>query len=53
MKIMDKSKRAYDTSVEATRALELAIQKDNRKCENSCTRLKSVLYSLWIMTFKA
>lgn len=52
-KIIDKNKRAFDTSVEATRALELALQKDNRKCENSCTRLKSVIYSLWILTFKA
>lgn len=30
VKITDKSKRAYDISMESTRALELAIQKDNR-----------------------
>ncbi len=53
VKIIDKSKRAFDTSVESTRALELAIQKDTRQCSNSCTRLKSVVYSGYLMTFKA
>jgi hypothetical protein len=49
---MDKSKRAYDTSLESTRALELAIQKDTRQCSNSCTRFKSVIYSTWLLLFK-
>lgn len=53
VKIMDKSKRAYDTSMESTRALELAIQKDVRQCSNTCTRLKSVFYSTWLLMFKA
>lgn len=30
VKIMDKSKRAYDCSIESTRALEMAITKDDR-----------------------
>jgi len=53
VKITDKSKRAFDTSLESTRALELAIQKDNRQCSNCYVRLKSVVYSTWILLFKA
>jgi len=49
---MDKSKRAYDCSIESTRALELAIAKDERSCSTCPTRFKSVIYSLWIMFFK-
>ena len=30
IKIIDKTKRAFDTSVESTRALEIALSKDNR-----------------------
>jgi hypothetical protein len=52
VKIMDKSKRAYDCSIESTRALELAISKDERSCSTCPTRFKSVIYSLWIMFFK-
>lgn len=53
IKIVDKSKRAFDTSVDSTRALELAIQKDVKTCSYSFTRLKSIFYSAWILLFKA
>jgi len=53
VKIMDKSKRAYDCSIESTRALEMAITKDDRQCSNCPTRFKSICYSVWILMFKA
>lgn len=52
IKIVDKSKRAFDISVESTRALELALQKDQKTCSNVLTRFKSVLYSIWLLLLK-
>lgn len=52
VKIIDKSKRAYDISIESTKALEKALHKDKKRCKNTCVRSKSVFYSLWIMLFK-
>ena len=52
VRIIDKSKRAYDISHESTKALELVLQKDKKRCKHSCVRTKSVFYSLWIMLFK-
>lgn len=52
VRIIDKSKRAFDISVESTKALELVLQKDRKRCKHNCARMKSVLYSLWILTFK-
>lgn len=52
VKIVDKNKRAYDTSVESTRALELVLQKDRKRCKHNCARTKSVFYSMWILLFK-
>lgn len=52
VKILDKSKRAYDCSIESTRALEMAVHKDDRSCSTCPTRFKSVVYSLWIMLLK-
>lgn len=52
VQIVDKSKRAFDISVEATRLLEIKLQKEKKHCKHSCTRLKSVFYSLFILLFK-
>lgn len=52
VRIIDKSKRAFDISVESTKALEMVLQKDKKRCKHNCARTKSVFYSLWIMLFK-
>ena len=52
VKIIDKSKRAYEYSVESTRALELAVINDANKCSNCYTNIRSTAYSAWILMFK-
>jgi len=53
VKICDKSKRAFDISPESTEALLIALKKDPRQCKNCFMRLRSVFYSMWLLTFKA
>ena len=53
IKIFDKSIRAFDISPSSTEALVLALKKDRRSCKNSCTRFKSIFYSIWLLIFKA
>lgn len=53
IKIIDKSKRAFEVSYDSSRALELALNRDRRRCSNCCVRLKSVCYSTYLMLFKA
>lgn len=52
VKIIDKSKRAYDCSIESTRALEIAVMKEETTCSSFPARVWAVLYSLWILLFK-
>lgn len=52
IKIIDKSKRAYDTSFESTQLMEKVLLKDKKRCKHNCARSKSVFYSMWIMLFK-
>lgn len=52
VRIIDTSKRASDTSFESTRALELVLNKDQKRCKHICPRMRSVFYSVWIMMFK-
>ena len=52
VRIIDKSKRAYDISLESTKALEKALLKDKKRCKHTCARTKSVFYSTWILLFK-
>lgn len=52
VKIIDKSKRAYDISTDATRNLEAKLRKDRKRCKHNCVRFKSVVYSLWLLLFK-
>ena len=53
VKIIDKSKRAFEISYDSSRALELALKKGKPRCSNCCTRIKSVLYSTYLMYFKS
>lgn len=52
-KMIDKSKRAFEISYDSSRALEIALGKNRKKCSNCCIRLKSVFYSTWLMFFKS
>ena len=51
-KIVDDEKRAYDTSAAGTRALELVLLKDRKRCKHTCARINSVFYSIWLMMMK-
>ena len=53
VKIIDKSKRAFEISYDSSRALELALKKGKPRCSNCSTRLKSVFYSTYLMYFKS
>jgi hypothetical protein len=52
VKIVDKSKRAYDISLESTKALEEVLQKDKKRFKHICARTQSVFYSVFIMLLK-
>lgn len=51
VKIIDKSKRAFEVSYDSSRALELALKKGKPRFSNCCTRIKSVLYSTYLLYF--
>lgn len=53
VKIIDKSKRAFEISYDSSRALELALKKGKPRCANCCARMKSVFYSTYLMYFKS
>ena len=50
--IIDKSKRAYDISLESTERLEKKLHKRPKRCKYVRLRIRSVLYSLFLMLFK-
>lgn len=52
VKILDKSKRAFDLSVESTEALEFAISKKKGGCCNAIVGFFSWWYSLWLLSLK-
>ena len=52
VKIIDKSKRAFDISPESTKGLELAIQKPRNKCKHKVQMFKAKLIALWILMFR-
>merc|ERR1712003_597077 len=52
VKIIDKSKRAFDISNDAVKSLELALQKPRGGCKYKWTRCRGWWYSLWILFFK-
>lgn len=52
VKIIDKSKRAYDISPQATKSLELALLKDRSGCAHCFTNIRATFYSLWLQLLK-
>ena len=52
VKIIDKSKRAFDISSDAVKSLELALQKPRTSCKHRMQRFRGWWYGLWILFFK-
>jgi hypothetical protein len=52
VKIIDKSKRAFDLSKDSTLALELSIRKTRGGCYHRCSRARSFFYAQWLSMFK-
>lgn len=52
IRIIDKSKRAYDISLDATRRLEQSLQKDRKRWKHLWPRFQSVVYSVFILLLK-
>ena len=52
VKIIDKSKRAFDISSDAVKSLELAMQKPRTSCKHKMLRFRAWFYGLWVMFFK-
>lgn len=52
VKIIDKSKRAFDISSDAVKSLELALQKPRTSCKNKMLRFRGWWYSIWVLFFK-
>ena len=52
VKIVDKSKRAFEISNESTQALELSLAKPRDGLKFKCQRVTGFFYALWILLFK-
>lgn len=52
IKIIDKSKRAFDISSDSTKSLELSLQKSRSACKYKCKRINAWFYALFILAFK-
>ena len=52
IKIIDKTKRAFDISLDSTKAFELALQKPRDSCKYRCIRFRAMFYSLWLLMMK-
>jgi hypothetical protein len=52
VKIIDKSRRAFEDSLSSTRAFTKSLKKPRSSCEDKCNRFRSITYSLWILFFK-
>ena len=52
VKIVDKSKRAFEISNESTQALELSLAKPRDSCKFKCQKLRGTMYALWTLLFK-
>ena len=52
VKIIDKSKRAFDIGPESTKSLELAIRKERNRCKHKLQMFKAKMIALWILMFK-
>lgn len=52
VKIVDKSKRAFDISPDAVKQFELALQKPRNTCKHKMVRCRGFWYALWVLFFK-
>ena len=52
VKIVDKSKRAFEISHQSTEALEISLQKPRKTCKYQFQKLKGFLYAIYILLFK-
>jgi hypothetical protein len=52
VKLVDKTRRAFSISIESSKAFELAIRKPRNKCKHTVTRIKAVLYGLYLFLMK-
>ena len=52
VKIIDKSKRAFDISSDSVKSFELALQKPRSDCKHKMLRCRGWFYSVWILFFK-
>ena len=52
VKIIDKSKRAFDISLESTKSFELAIWKPRNSCKYRIRNIKAFFISLWTLMFR-
>ena len=52
VKILDKSKRAFDISPDSTKALEMSLHKPRNSCKYKWQRFKAFWYSLFLLALK-
>lgn len=52
VKLVDKSKRAFSTSIESSKAFELAIRKPRRKTKHQIVKIRSYIYGIYLLFFK-
>lgn len=52
VKIVDKSKRAFDISNDAVKSLELTLRKSRSSCKHKMLRFRGFLYAFWVLCFK-
>lgn len=52
VKIVDKSKRAFDISNDAVKSLELTLRKPRSTCKHKMLRFRGFWYALWVLCFK-
>ena len=52
VKIIDKSKRAFEISNQSTQALELSLMKDRSSCKFKYQKCMGWIYAFWSLLFK-
>ena len=52
VKIVDKSKRAFEISNQSTQEIELALQKPRDSWNHKFLKLKGVIFAFWLLLFK-
>lgn len=52
VKIIDNSRRAFETSLASTRAFTKSLRKPRSSCGDRCIRFRATVYAFWILFFK-